>query len=40
MNEFAYARNVTQVAHSAHELPDTLVTKVPWREREVEGAKA
>ncbi|MGH7404388.1 MAG: DUF2277 domain-containing protein [Candidatus Methylomirabilales bacterium] len=39
-NEVAFARAVDQVAHTARELLDSLVTKTPLRDREVEASKA
>jgi hypothetical protein len=39
-NEEAFTRAVDQVAHSARQLIDSLVTTAPTRDREVEAAKA
>jgi hypothetical protein len=39
-NEAAFSRAVDQVARSAHELLDSLVTSAPPRDREAEAAKA
>ena len=39
-NEVAFARAVDRVTHAAHELLDSLVTKAPPRDREVEVSKA
>jgi len=39
-NEGAFDRAVDQVAQAARELLDTLVTKAPARNREVEASKA
>jgi hypothetical protein len=39
-NELAFNRAVEQVARSAHELLDSLVTHAPPRDREVEASKA
>ena len=38
-NEVAFDRAVDQVARAARELLDTLVTKAPSRNREVEASK-
>jgi hypothetical protein len=40
MNEVAFARAVDQVALAARELLDSLVTKAPSRDRDVEASKA
>jgi hypothetical protein len=39
-NELAFNRAVDQVAQTAHELLDKLVTNAPPRDRDVEAAKA
>jgi hypothetical protein len=39
-NEMAFARAVDQVAHAVGDLLDSLVTKAPSRDREVEASKA
>jgi hypothetical protein len=39
-NEVAFARAVDQVAQTARELLDSLVTKAPSRDREVEASRA
>jgi len=39
-NELAFGRAVDQVAEAAHELLDSLVTKAPPRDRDVEALKA
>ena len=39
-NELVFARAVDRVAHTAHELIDSLVTSAPPRDREVEASKA
>ncbi len=39
-NEVAFNRAVDQVAQSAHELLESLVTNAPPKDREVEAAKA
>ena len=39
-NEVAFARAVDQVAHAARELLDSLVTKAPLRDRDVEASRA
>jgi len=39
-NELAFARAVERVARAAHELLDSLTTKGPPRDREVEASKA
>ena len=39
-NEAAFDRAVDQVAQAVHELFDSLVTRGPARDREVEAAKA
>jgi hypothetical protein len=39
-NERAFNRAVEQVALAAHELRDALVTNAPFRNREIEAAKA
>lgn len=39
-NELAFNRAVDQVAQTAQELLDSLVTNAPPRDREVEAAKA
>jgi hypothetical protein len=39
-NEPAFNRAVEQVAQTAHQLLDALVTNAPPRDREVEAAKA
>jgi hypothetical protein len=39
-NEAAFNRAVEQVARTAHELLDSLVTNAPPRDRAVEAAKA
>jgi hypothetical protein len=39
-NELAFNRAVDQVARSAHELLDSLVTSAPPRDRDAEAAKA
>ena len=39
-NEVAFTRAVDRVAHAARELLDSLVTKAPLRDRDVEGSKA
>lgn len=40
VNEVAFARAVDQVAQTARELLDSLVTKAPLRDREAEATKA
>lgn len=39
-NEIAFARAVDRVAEASHELLDSLESKAPLRDREVERAKA
>jgi hypothetical protein len=39
-NQLAFSRAVDQVAKTAHELLDSLVTDAPPRDREVEASKA
>jgi hypothetical protein len=39
-NEVAFTRAVDEVAHTVRELLDSLVTKAPLRDREVEASKA
>ena len=39
-NEVAFTRAVDQVASAVRELLDSLVTKAPTRDREVEASKA
>jgi len=39
-NEVAFTRAVDQVATAARELLDSLVTKAPLRDRDVEASKA
>jgi hypothetical protein len=39
-NELAFNRAVDQVAQTAHELLESLVTNAPPRDRELEAAKA
>ncbi len=39
-NEVAFNRAVDVVAQASHELLDSLVTKAPARDREIEHAKA
>ncbi len=39
-NEVAFTRAVDQVAHAVRELLDSLVTKAPLRDRDVEAARA
>jgi hypothetical protein len=39
-NEVAFNRAVDQVTHASRELLDSLVTKAPARDREIERAKA
>ena len=39
-NEVAFARAVDQVAQAVRELLDSLITKAPSRDRDVEAAKA
>jgi len=39
-NDVAFTRAVDQVAYTVRELLDSLVTKAPLRDREVEAAKA
>lgn len=39
-NEVAFTHAVDQVAHTVRELLDSLVTKAPLRDREVEASKA
>ena len=39
-NEVAFTRAVDQVAHAARELLDSLVTKAPLRDRDVEASRA
>jgi hypothetical protein len=40
VNKIASTRAVNQVASAAHELLDSLVTKAPLRDRDVEASKA
>lgn len=39
-NEVAFTRAVDQVAHAVQELLDSLATKAPFRDRDVEASKA
>lgn len=39
-NEAAFTHAVDHVAHAIRELLDSLVTKAPFRDREIEAAKA
>jgi hypothetical protein len=39
-NEAAFARAVDRVSHAVRDLLDSLVTKAPSRDREVEASKA
>lgn len=39
-NEVAFTRAVDQVTHTARELLDSLVTKAPLRDRDLEASKA
>jgi hypothetical protein len=39
-NERAFVRAIDQVAHASRQLLDSLVTKAPTRDRELERAKA